>query len=236
MRAVIVAAGTSSRLYPLTKELPKCLLEIGGKSLITRSVETLKANGINELCIVVGFEKDKIINHLGNDLEFIINSDFEINNDMASLWYAKSFAKGKPFVYLHSDLLYHPGIIAMLELQKEENLYMVDKTSNDLEAMKVLVKDGAYVKSNKEIPLKESYGEWLGISKFSSDTSSRLFDVMDEIIDEGNLKCYDTFAFNRLVERGENLPVKDVAGLPWIEIDFPEDLARAENEIIKQIE
>ncbi len=236
MRAVIVAAGKSSRLYPLTKKLPKCMLEIGGKSLILRSIETLRSYRIDEICIIVGFQKEKILNHLGNEFKYIFNSDYEINNNMASLGFAKTFATGKPFVYLHSDLLYHPGIINLLNLSEESNVLMVDHTSNDPEAMKVLVKDGLFIKSNKQIPLEESYGEWLGISKFSSNTSKKLFDIIEGFVGNEKNKSYDTFAFNRLVEIGEVLRVKDVNGLPWIEIDNHEDLRIAQETIVRQID
>jgi len=232
---VIVAAGTSSRLYPLTTELPKCLLEIGGRSLITRSVETILSHGVEEIYIVIGFEKEKIIEHLGSDFKFIENTDYKNNNNMASLGFAKPYVNGKPFVYLHSDLLFHPDIIKELEPTIEGNLHMVDRTSNDLEAMKVLVRDKIYLKSNKEIPIEESYGEWLGISKFSADTSEKLFKEIDAILTEGNFKCYDTSAFNGLAGKGIEMPIKDVHGLPWIEIDYPEDLQAAQNDVIKRI-
>ena len=235
MKAVIVAAGISSRLYPLTKELPKCLLKVGGKTLIHRSVETLVDHGIDDICVVVGFQSEKLIEHLGTDLEFINNTDYENNNNMASLGFAKNFVNNKPFIYLHSDLLFHPEIITNLEPEHNDNLHMVDRTSNDQEAMKVLVNDGLYVRSNKDIALDQSYGEWLGISKFSSDTSKRLFQVIDELLSENNAMSYDTSAFNRLADAGEVMPVKDVDGLPWIEIDFHDDLHIAKEVIVKQL-
>jgi choline kinase len=236
MKAVIVAAGISSRLYPLTKELPKCLLEFSGKSLIKRSVDTLKAHGIDEVLIVVGFERNKIIQHLGNNYKYITNPYYKINNNMASLGFAKPFVESEAFVYLHSDLLYHPDIITLLNPLKEANLHLVDKTRNDVEAMKVHVRDGIYVESSKEIPLERSYGEWLGISKFTAATSSKLFGIIDDIVEEGYIDCYDTSAFNRMVDAGEVMPVADVDGLPWIEIDFHDDLRKAREDIINQIE
>jgi choline kinase len=229
MKAVIVAAGKGERLGPIAKSLPKCLLSIGNKSLITRSVECLLSNDIKEIFIVVGFRKEKIENHIKNKARYIVNQDFSDNNNMASLWFSRQYVYGASFLYLHSDLLYHPEIIDKCLKYKESTVLMVDKIKCSAEEMKVRVNNGLLIKSDKDIPPDEAYGEWLGISKFSKEVSKELFNEIDLILQEKKYKVYDTFALTRIAEKGIEIPVCDIGGLPWIEIDTADDLKRAEN-------
>ena len=73
MKAVIVAAGESKRLRPLTDELPKCMLPVEGKPIIERSIDILRDHGISEIGLVVGYLKEKIISTLGQNYTYIFN-------------------------------------------------------------------------------------------------------------------------------------------------------------------
>jgi choline kinase len=234
MNAVIVAAGEGKRLRPITDSTPKCLLRIGGKSLISRSVEYLLNNGVGKIFIVIGYKKEQIIRHMAHyqkRIEYIFNPYYSINNNMASLWFAKPFVYEKLFLYLHADLLYHPDIIKQCIHFKKDTALMVDSKKCGQEEMKVRMSEGLFVESSKDLPLNKTYGEWLGINKFSSVISRHLFDEIDDILYKANFMAYDTYALNNLAKKGIELPVCDAGDLPWIEIDTAHDLKLAENEI-----
>ncbi|MBI4318531.1 MAG: phosphocholine cytidylyltransferase family protein [Chloroflexi bacterium] len=114
MKALIVAAGKSSRLYPLTNDTPKPLLQIGGRSIIERSVDLLNANGISEVIVVVGFHHEKMREALHERASFVFNPFYELSNNMASLWLALPYLEGDAFVYLHADVIYHEALISEL--------------------------------------------------------------------------------------------------------------------------
>jgi L-glutamine-phosphate cytidylyltransferase len=98
-KAVIVAAGISSRLYPLTLETPKCLIEINSVALLKRSVLQLRKNGIDQIAVVVGFHRQKVMDAMKDipRVYFIFNPFFKETNNLASLGLARSFIEKDSF-------------------------------------------------------------------------------------------------------------------------------------------
>src|SRR5215212_7693336 len=114
MKAIIVAAGRSSRLYPLTSETPKSLLPIGETSMIERSIDLLNAAGTSDIIVVVGFCHDKIRRQLRGRARFVLNPFYAETNNMGSLWLAIPHTGGDAFVYMHADVIYHEDLLARL--------------------------------------------------------------------------------------------------------------------------
>lgn len=145
MKAVIVAAGKSSRMYPLTLKTPKPLLKIDDLTIIERSINNLTENGVKDIAVVVGYLKEQIIKKLKGKVTFIYNPFYEITNDMASLWFAKEFVKDWEFLYLHGDLVYHSDLIKKCFDTKGNIILVVDIKRCNEEDMKVRVKNGLFV-------------------------------------------------------------------------------------------
>ena len=94
MKAIILAAGASRRLLPLTAVTPKCLIDINGKSLLDHQLSILKSFEINDLVIVVGYKKEFIVEAIKShwtdmNVTFIENTDYDNTNTLHSLWLAK---------------------------------------------------------------------------------------------------------------------------------------------------
>jgi choline kinase len=229
-KAVIVAAGRSSRLYPLTENLPKGLLDVAGEGLLERSLRILRENGIEEIAVVIGFCREKMVKALSyHGVEFIFNPFFAETNNMGSLFFARAFVGDDPFIYLHSDILYEPSLLAemiALPAPGEINL-LVDEGPTDDEAMKVRVEDGRFVESSKQVPIAEAFGEWVGIATVSSEAVTPLFEEIALLLDGREFEVYDTAAFNRMAAASTRFAIVKTTGRPWVEIDFPEDLERA---------
>jgi len=229
MQAVIVAAGLGRRLRPLTNDRPKALLEVGGKSLITRSVENILDRDISDIAVVVGYQKEMIVEHLrGHPVTFIYNPFYKITNNMASLWFAQGFVK-EDFVYLHSDVILDLGLFRRLVDDATPNALLVEKKPCGAEEMKVKVQGTKFVASSMEIPLTETFGEWTGLAKFSASFGETLFARFGQLIEQGHLKAYDTVAFTELAREGAEIEIVDFAGQPWVDIDFLEDFEKARN-------
>jgi len=236
-KAVIVAAGRSSRLYPRTLNQPKGLLDVSGEALLSRSVRILKNSGIEEIAVVVGFEKEKIKQHLGSDgITYIFNPFFAETNNLGSLFLARNWVGNDSFLYLHSDLVFDEGLIKlMMNPPRENNIasLLVDLGPTDEEAMKVrLSKEGRFLESNKEIPIKDASGEWVGIAHFSSESIQTMFLELEDVLDRKQFQAYDTRAFSSLSEKGMNFEIVPTENHPWIEVDFEEDYLKAK-EIFK---
>ncbi|MCK6543172.1 phosphocholine cytidylyltransferase family protein [bacterium] len=234
-KAVIVAAGLSSRLYPLTLERPKGLLKVNEEELLLRSVKALRAMGIQEIAVVVGYKKEMIMDTLGRDITYIANPFYQQCNNMGSLWFAKNWIAADPIVYLHGDIIYHNDILKLNYTDALQHDCALDLITDfgpvNEEAMKVRVTaEHMLIESNKGIPLHEAAGEWTGIA-FIKDPKAALA-YMEKIMFEEGLNYYDTHAFTRMAHQGFQIYCSSTRNLPWLEIDFLEDYERAK-EIFK---
>ena len=229
MNALIVAAGLSSRLRPITENLPKSLIAIQGQSLIERSVSNLERLGINKIVVVVGYLREQITAKLGNRVSYVHNPFFAQTNNLASCWFGLSEIPGEPFIYLHADLIMSPDLVKRIaeDSSEQEASLLIDFDSVDEEAMKVRLQMGRFIESSKSIPLDQAAGEWTGIAKFSSMGAKKFLKTMDDILAEGQFDVYDTVAFNRMAATGMEFKLIETSALPWCEIDTPQDLSRA---------
>lgn len=227
MKAVIVAAGKSTRLYPLTLDTPKPLLKINDSTIIENSMESLRKNGIQDIGVVVGYLKEQFYKILKDKVALIYNPFYAFTNDMASLWCARDFVENSSFLYLHADLVYHPNILRNCLIRQGEIVLVVEEKRCDQEDMKVRVKDSLVVESGKDIPLDDAYGEWIGIAKFSEKGGELLFSEIDKILEEEKFNVYDTYAFTKLVKQGYEINISLTEDLPWLELDYIEEFEKA---------
>ncbi len=228
--AVIVAAGLSSRLYPLTSETPKGLLPIGGETLLGRSVRLLRLAGISRIAVVVGFRADDIRAALGASVTTVANPFYRQCNNMGSLLAARPFARNSPFIYLHGDLAYTGRMLESFLQASAAGESCLDLLTAfgdvDDEAMKVRVDANNHlVESNKAIPLDEAAGEWTGIAVVRNP--SLVFAAIEKHMMSVSLTDYDTAAFTSLAATGHVVRCLRAVGDPWKEIDTIEDLESA---------
>lgn len=237
MKAIILAAGKGTRLDGAAVK-PKCLVEVGGSTLLQRQIETLRELGVRDIVVVVGFEGDSIREHCDDDVSFVENVDFAQTSSLYSLWLAREYLS-EGFVVLNSDVLFHPQLLAnLLNSSRDDALLISDQDlqTNPLgdEEMKVKVKGELVVDISKDISPLEADGENVGIVKFGPAGARVLVGYMNELIANGAKKEWAPRAFLEYA-RYHPLHALSTAGLPWIEIDFPEDYQRAVTEIYPQI-
>jgi choline kinase len=238
MKAIILAAGKGTRLDGAAVK-PKCLVEIGGSTLLHRQIQTLRSLNITNIVVVIGFAADSIRKECGDDISFVENIHFAETSSLYSLWLAREHLTDG-FVVLNSDVLFHPQMLAdLLESERADALLISDaeKEKNQLgeEEMKVKVSEDLVVDISKDIDPVEADGENVGIVKFGSSGSALLLEYMNAVIASGSLKDWAPRAFREFALH-HSLYALSTRGLPWIEIDFPEDYQRAVNEIFPKIE
>jgi len=232
-KAVIVAAGLSSRLYPLTANCPKSLLSLGGESLLARSVRLLRSNGIADVAVVVGYRAQMIRDAVGNEVKCIPNPFYMHCNNMGSLWMAKDFVGADPFVYLHGDLIYGDTMLREFLRATVSSTASIDLLTAfgpvDDEAMKVRVEpSGRLIESSKTIPVRDAQGEWTGIA--AVHRPAIVFAQMERHLMLDGLSDYDTAAFTSLVLSGEEVRCLPSSGESWKEIDTIADWESAQLE------
>lgn len=239
MKAVILSAGRGTRLGNLTEETPKCLLQIKSKPIIDYSIDNLKSCGFksNDIGIVVGFQKEKIIHHLGNEYTYIINDDFSETNDMASFYLSREFVNGGDCLFLHSDVFYDVNIIKdCLLADKDKSFLVVDTKKWTEESMKVSAKDGCMVRAGKDLPDGETCGDWIGIAKFDKYIINNVFNTIKNLLDRGEHKNWmATGCFNEMARKNHKLHILPAKDYEWIEIDFEKELRYANDALYDKL-
>jgi len=236
MKAIILAAGKGTRLDGAAVK-PKCLVEIGGSTLLHRQIDTLRSLNVRQIVIVVGFGAESIRDECDGEISFVENEKFAETSSLYSLWLAREHLCDG-FVVLNSDVLFHPQMLADLLESDHDNALLLSDTDPGLmgdEEMKVKVQDQLVVDISKELDPLDADGENVGIVKFSASGARRLIEYMDALIGSGQLKHWAPRAFLEFA-RNHPLHALSTRGLPWIEIDFPEDYRRAVNEVLPKIE
>lgn len=234
MKAIILAAGKGNRLYPLTKEIPKALQKLNGETILGHQIQNLRGCGINEIVIVTGFQANKIKELGGPNILYIHNPIYETTNNLVSLWFARNEMDGD-FIFLNGDVVFDRRILEELLRMHQDICFVTEQKTCIAEDMKVKVKDAMVVEINKSMDSSEAYGEFIGIAKFSQESSRALAEALAEIVKEGDLTLWFESAAQRLIDKGYNLYKCDTNGKPWIEIDFPEDLEMAQSQIYPAI-
>ena len=242
MIAVILAAGMATRLRPLTDRCPKCLLEVGGKSLLQRSLDALMQNGIKMFVIVTGYKGEMIEGFIRDHYQaqiargdaafrFIDNKDYATTNNIYSLWLVQPEVDGREFLLLDSDLLYDSKLITVMLSQYGAAL-SVNRHPLGEEEMKVVVdNDQTIVAINKTCNPAEAYGESVGVEKFSAEYSTALFrELRKMIVDEGLSNVFYEKAFERLIPQGHAFRMVDTTDIYSTELDTIEDFDKAKED------
>ena len=143
MRAVILAAGTASRLRPLTEHTPKCLLKVNGKTLLERTLDNFISNGITEFLIVTGYLQEMIRdfvakNYPALNVKFLYNKDYATTNNIYSLFLAEEFARGNDFILSDSDILFSKDIITALLADKNPDVLAMNRHELGEEEIKII--------------------------------------------------------------------------------------------------
>ena len=233
MIGVILAAGMAKRLRPLTDTKPKCLLKVGDRTLLERTIDAMAATGITELVVVTGYRGEMIrewINTHRPTLKwtFIDNADYEHNNNIYSLWLAGQVVRGQEFLLMDSDILCDPQAVAEVARQEEPALAL-NRHELGEEEMKIVVdQDNRITEISKTCRVEDAVGESVGIEKMTAAYSEALYRELDQMIEkEGLIDIFYERAFERLIPQGHTFKVVDTTRFFSYELDTPEDFQRA---------
>ncbi|MGP0592476.1 NTP transferase domain-containing protein [Nitrospira sp. T9] len=239
MKAVIFAAGVGKRLQGVTQGRPKCLVDLGGRTLLSRHVEALGQLGVCQVVVVVGYAQDHIRKAMAADpfvqeIRWVVNEHFT-RGSITSLWAARS-EMDDDVVLMDADVLYAPSILARLVHSPFPTALLMDETvKQESEECMIAAKAGRVLTLSKTLPSAyDEAGEGVGFLKVQQQDIPALLHSVQAYVAVGAL---DMEYEDALKEFFEKVPVgyEKIGGLPWIEIDFPEDINRAESEILPAV-
>jgi histidinol-phosphate/aromatic aminotransferase/cobyric acid decarboxylase-like protein/GTP:adenosylcobinamide-phosphate guanylyltransferase len=240
VQALILAAGTGSRLGKYTKENTKCMLEINGKTLITQALDRLNSVGIKKLILVVGYKKENLIQYVGDKyknitIEYVENPIYDKTNNIYSLYLAQDKLAQDDTILLESDLLFEETILKNLISDPRENLAVVDKYQIWMDGTSVRLDDdneiiGFYGKRDFKFQDVREYYKTVNIYKFSQSFSQNIYIPFLEAYMKamGNNEYYETVIKVIADLEGTGLKALRLDGEKWYEIDDAQDKANAE--------
>ncbi len=239
MKAVILAAGVGKRLWPVTQHRPKCLIEIGGQSLLHRYLQSLAQLGIPRADIVVGYKQEMIraaveAQSYGLHVNFLVNEQFH-RGSISSLWIART-ALDDDVIVMDADVLFHREILRRLVTSPYPNALLMDESVKQTgEECMVVVQGGRVVALTKKMPLHYDYaGEGVGFLKVRHKDTMHMVASLRTYVDRDawQMEYEDALLeFFRDVKVGH----EKIGGLPWTEIDFPEDIEKAERDVLPKL-
>jgi choline kinase len=248
MRAIILAAGRGQRLQqPEHQQIPKCLLRFGGKTLLERHLLALRECGVSEVVLALGFKRELIEAEIDRMRvtpapEIVINPGFELGSVLTVHTAAQPLGRGGEVLLMDADVLYHGQILkALVAGERAVNRVLMDR---DFEAgdepVKLCLRGAVPVELRKRVAPDLQYdtvGESVGFFRFDEAGARRLTEIVAGYVARGASDMPHEEAVRDLIrEHDHAFDVADVTGLPWIEIDFPQDVARAEREILPELE
>ena len=240
MTAIILAAGVGKRLLGASGGRPKCLIEIAGRSLLHRLLEGLAAAGVGDAVVVTGFGADRVRAAVspgvpGIDVRCVTNERFR-EGAILSLWTARE-ALERAVLVMDADVLCAPDMLARLVRSPHANCFLLDAgQENTGEEQMLLVRDGRVrdiVRGGA--PGYELMGESIGFLKLSAPAAHLLRELLEERVRAGDTGVEHEEVYPDLLARVE-VGFERVDGMPWIEIDFPDDVVRAERDVLPRIE
>jgi choline kinase len=233
MIGVILAVGMAKRLRPLTDEKPKCLLDVGGKTLLQRTVDAMISAGIKEFVVVTGYRENMIREFLTArypkyTINFIDNPDYEHNNNIFSLWLAMEKLHGTEVLLMDSDILCDPEAVRRVARKTVPALAMQQHELGEEEMKIVVDAEGRITEISKTCSPKDAIGESVGIEKMTEEYTEAIYQELRKmILDEGLIDIFYERAFERLIPQGHTFSVVDTTNFFSIELDTVEDFENA---------
>ena len=247
MIGVILSAGMGSRLMPLTKDRPKPLREINDMTLLERMIRNLMNENINEFIVIVGYNKEKVVEFTPTleekydiSIEIIENERYDVTNTSVSTYLASKHIEengGDDFILINGDNVVDPEIIT--RIAERENTSLIVDNYKDLneESFKLIIENesfnedksianGTIKEIGKGIDIPSSTGEFIGVSKVASKDLSKFNSILEDLMSEDEQNYYD-FAYRTL---SAETPIDYVLtnGLKWTEIDDHNDWQQAQ--------
>ncbi len=247
MIGVILSAGMGTRLMPLTKNIPKPLLEVNGMTLLERMIKNLMAEDIKDFIVIVGYNKEKV-NDLAPKLEekysinikILENEKYDVTNTSVSTYIASKYIEDnhlEDFILINGDNVVDPEIIARISERENTSLIVDNFKELNEESFKIIIENetfnedksiasGTIKEIGKGIDISSSTGEFIGVSKVAGKDISKFNEILEELMDEDKQNYYD-FAYKPL-SKITQIDFVLTNGLKWTEIDDHNDWNQAQ--------
>lgn len=246
MQALMLAAGMGRRLGKYTEECTKCMIRVGGQTLLERAVEALQLAGVRRLVMVVGWEHERLMEYIretisGMEFEFVYNPDYASTNNIYSLYLAREQLMREDTLLLESDLVFDKYLLRQIAQAPEDNLVAVAKYEHWMDGTVTILSEEGFIQEfveKKEFRFQHasSYYKTVNIYKFSAAFSRRQYIPFLEayIAAYGKNQYYESVLKALAHLSHAQLKAFVLDSTPWYEIDDAQDLDIAETIFAKE--
>ncbi|MBI0539418.1 phosphocholine cytidylyltransferase family protein [Roseomonas sp. KE2513] len=240
--AIILAAGIGRRLGE-AQEGPKILLQFGGQTLLSRHLDALDYNGVTKVSITVGHCRELVeaeVARLGwsDRVSFVPNPRYREGSLVSLHVQAEMLRAGQPVLLMDGDVLYDHRMLASLVSAAGENILLLDREIEPGDEPVKICFQGEKIVDFRKRPehAHDRHGESVGFFRFSAATASALADRCASYVGQGRTELeYEEAIRDLILAEPDRFRAADVTSLPWVEIDFPDDVSRAREEILPQL-
>lgn len=239
IRAIILAAGTGSRLRPLTDTRPKCLIPLLGRPLLDRQLDVLRGAGVDDIYLVGGYLEQMLARE---GVRKFINTDYERTNMVYSLMRARALFDGSADILVcYGDIVYEPRVLQAVLNGGHSVSVAVDRGWLDLwkvrmedpladaETLKIATSGRISELGRKPRGLTDIQGQYIGLLKIGKGTQLRILDIYDGLDPDGlydgrdRANMFMTSFVQLMIDRGLDVgPAWVDHG--WLEVDSLDDL------------
>lgn len=233
MKAVILAAGYGRRLWPLTADKPKCLLTLGGLSILEHQLRGLQNTAADVAVIVCGFGFEQVRAHLASSthasrVRLLFNPFFALADNLMSLWTARAELDDDLLLLNGDAVFHHRGFQLLNASQQSCCLLLARKRRYVADDMKVHLEEGRITAIGKHLMPERTHAVSIGAVRVSRQGVHHLRDALDaSVLHPRALNSHFPAVIQLLVDQGHAVHCEDLGDLPWVDVDTPEDLRYA---------
>ncbi|HPV05300.1 MAG TPA: phosphocholine cytidylyltransferase family protein [Myxococcota bacterium] len=220
-RAIILCAGISSRIFELTKGLPKGLMEVQGEPVVGRIIRLLNGAGVTDITLVVGY-REELFRERFPGCNFVTNPEYRATNTCVSLELALRTGETDSVFVINGDVYFEEGILQQMLSSGNGTVAAVSRHPLTDEEIKVFNQDGMVTKIGKHLNEDLAYGEAFGIYLMSPRFAVYMKRELNLL---NNPKVFYEAAMDRLLSGGHEMHILDVGNAIVQELDFPADYA-----------
>ena len=227
MKALIFAAGRGTRISRYLSGEPKCTVDVGGEPLIHYTVRMLKANGVEDITLIVGYNHECIRRALSDrNVNFVYNPFFDVTNSIGSAWFARDTFGGDDMLFMNGDVFMEESLIKELVNFKHGGPVMFsDETRKEEADYKFYYENGKLIDYGKELKGERITGEYIGVAVINRDFMPSFKEQLEKMVSS---QQHNVWWENVLYTLSDKIDIKVVNVAPkfWAEVDYIEDYER----------
>lgn len=235
-KAIILSAGQGSRLLPLTRDVPKCMIDFNGRTLISWQVAALVANGVTDIVVVTGFRTERVEDHAlqlyrdtGARIRTVFNPFFQVADNLGTCWIVRE-EMDRDFIILNGDTIVSDEIVAKLIAGAEDAVTVtVDVKPGDYDDDDMKVnrdETGRLLAIGKRLLPHDTNAESIGMLAFKGEGPAIFRNQIDQMMRHPEVERWYLRAID-IIAKGNRVGTVSIEGLDWQEVDFPQDVEAA---------